>query len=50
MNINIYETVNLDSLIRGPKQKEPLMPTALTPPMDDKCMGEYRGCLIGKGC
>lgn len=29
-NVKIYESVNLDSLIKGPKQKDVLMPNSYT--------------------
>lgn len=40
----------MDSLIRGPKQKEVLLPTAYSPQPDEKAMQDFKGSLIGKGC
>lgn len=39
----IYETLNFDSLIRGPKQREVLMPTAYSDKLDER--KEYKGAL-----
>jgi len=32
----IYETLNFDSIIRGPKQKDVLMPTIYSDKLDEK--------------
>jgi hypothetical protein len=42
--------MNLDSLIRGPKQKEVLMPNNYTQAIDEKATNDYKGNLIGSGC
>lgn len=39
----------MDSLIRGQKQKDVLLPNMYTQPLDEKLMMDYKGCLIGKG-
>jgi hypothetical protein len=51
----IYEALNFDSLIRGPKQREVLMPTAYSERLDER--KEHRGivnvaesALVGAGC
>lgn len=49
-NVKIYEALNLDSLIRGPKQKEVTLPNTYTQPIDEKLSAESRGSLIGYGC
>lgn len=41
--------MNLDSLIRGAKQKEVLLPNIYTQPLDEKIMLDFKGSLIGKG-
>ena len=37
----------MDSLIRGQKQKDILMPNKYTQTLDEKLMNTYKGCLIG---
>lgn len=49
-SVKLYETMCMDSLIRGPKQKEVLLPTAYSPQPDEKAMQDFKGSLIGKGC
>lgn len=62
----IYEAMNFDSIIRGPKQKEVLMPTAFSERLDERqqfkgnasvvesavigASGRLRRTCIGAGC
>lgn len=49
-NIKIFEHLNLEGIIRGPKQKEVLMPTKYTQPLDEHYMSTFKGCVIGSNC
>jgi len=40
----------LDSLIRGTKQKDILIPNKYTQQIDEQLMSDFKGSLIGKGC
>lgn len=48
--LKIYEQLNFDALIKGPKQKEVLQPNQYTQELDEKYNAEYKGTLIGNAC
>lgn len=48
--LKIYEQVNFDSLIRGTKQKDILLPTEYSEPNDQKYCSEWKGTIIAQGC
>jgi NDP-sugar pyrophosphorylase family protein len=47
-SLKIYENINLDSVIRGNKQKEILLPTKYTLPVDETQNFTKQGSIIGQ--